>query len=72
MRGHSYCVIFAGASGERMRLIREQDHIDETGQGKPTIKRATWVAVVGSLAKVAVNYLQTAYAGFTFVLQCEW
>ena len=29
-------------------------------------KMATWVTAVGSLAKVAVNYPQTAYAGFAF------
>ncbi len=32
----------------------------------------TWVAVVETLALVAGNYLQAAYAGFTFSLQNEW
>jgi hypothetical protein len=33
---------------------------------------AKWVAAVETLAKVAVKYPQTAYAGFTFCLQNEW
>jgi hypothetical protein len=32
----------------------------------------TWVAAVETLALVASNYPQAAYAGFTFSLQNEW
>jgi hypothetical protein len=32
----------------------------------------TWVATVETLASVAGNYPQAAYAGFTFCLQNEW
>ena len=32
----------------------------------------TWVAAVDTLASVASNYPQAAYAGFTFCLQNEW
>ena len=32
----------------------------------------TWVAAVETLASVAGNYPQAAYAGFTFCLQNEW
>jgi hypothetical protein len=32
----------------------------------------TWVAAVETLALVAGNYPQAAYAGFTFCLQNEW
>jgi hypothetical protein len=32
----------------------------------------TWVAAVETLASVAGNYPQAAYAGFTFSLQNEW
>ena len=38
MCGHSCCVISPCASGRRRRLGREQDHIDEMGQGKPVIE----------------------------------
>ena len=33
---------------------------------------AKWVCAVATLAKVAVKFPQTAYAGFTFCLQNEW
>ena len=35
-------------------------------------KIAIWTEAVETLAKIAVKYPQTAYAGFTFVLQNEW
>jgi hypothetical protein len=35
-------------------------------------KTSVWVTAVATLAKIAVAYPQTAYAGFTFCLQNEW
>ena len=57
-RGHTYLGGFIG-SGERKKEWMED-------------KIVTWVAAVNTLAKVAVNYPQSAYAGFAFCLQCEW
>ena len=57
VRGHTYLGGFIG-SGEPKKAWIEA-------------KIATWVAAVGSLAKVAVNYPQTAYAGFAFCSQCK-
>ena len=33
---------------------------------------ADWADAIETLAKIAVQYLQTAYVGFVFCLQAEW
>ena len=35
-------------------------------------KISVWTAAVETLSKIALKWPQTAYAGFTFVLQNEW
>ena len=57
-RGRKYLGGFIGSADSK------EDWLNE--------KVADWADAVETLAKIAVQYPQTAYAGFVFCLQAEW